>query len=100
MDENMSNLTSASGEVSASSGSRIETGAIYPQHSFDSTNQPPPKKKKSFPGNPGFKSSRPSDISWLQIKVAIYIHSCSIIIFLFVSKYWFHLIFHQTQMRK
>ncbi|KAH8482519.1 hypothetical protein H0E87_029821 [Populus deltoides] len=52
MDENMSNLTSASGEVSASSGSRIETGAIYPQHSFDSTNQPPPKKKKSFPGNP------------------------------------------------
>ncbi|KAJ6435148.1 hypothetical protein OIU84_000383 [Salix udensis] len=52
MDENISNLTFASGEVSASSGSRIETGAIHPQHSFDSTNQPPPKKKKSFPGNP------------------------------------------------
>ncbi|KAJ6382694.1 hypothetical protein OIU77_031178 [Salix suchowensis] len=53
MDENMSNLTSASGEVSASSGSRIETGAAkHPQHSFDSTNQPPPKKKKNLPGNP------------------------------------------------
>ncbi|KAJ6674203.1 PROTEIN INDETERMINATE-DOMAIN 7 [Salix viminalis] len=52
MDENISNLTFASGEVSASSGSRIETGAVHPQHSFDSTNQPPPKKKKSFPGNP------------------------------------------------
>ena len=60
MDENMSNLTSASGEVSASSGSRIETGAAkHPQHSFDSTNQPPPKKKKNLPGNPGFRS-RPS----------------------------------------
>ncbi|GKV03618.1 hypothetical protein SLEP1_g15892 [Rubroshorea leprosula] len=53
VDENMSNLTSTSGEVSASSG--IETGNMYPQPSFASSNQaapPPPKKKRSLPGNP------------------------------------------------
>ena len=54
VDESMSNLTSTSGEVSASSGTRIETGALYPQQSFASTNQaPPPKKKRNLPGNPG-----------------------------------------------
>ncbi|KAJ9183589.1 hypothetical protein P3X46_007421 [Hevea brasiliensis] len=54
MDENLSNLTSASGEISASSGSRIETaGTMYLQQSFPSTNQaPPPKKRRSLPGNP------------------------------------------------
>ncbi|XP_022756367.1 protein indeterminate-domain 12-like [Durio zibethinus] len=52
-DESISNLTSTSGEVSASSGTRIETGTMYPQHSFPSTNQaaPPPKKKRNLPGN-------------------------------------------------
>lgn len=54
VEENMSNLTSTSGEVSASSGTRIETGTLYPQQSFASTNQAPPsKKKRSLPGNPG-----------------------------------------------
>ncbi|OMO66950.1 hypothetical protein CCACVL1_20900 [Corchorus capsularis] len=47
MDESMSNLTSTSGEISASSSAtRIET-------TFASTNQAPPlKKKRSLPGNP------------------------------------------------
>ena len=54
VDESMSNLTSTSGEVSASSGTRIETGTLYPQQSIASTNQaPPPKKKRNLPGNPG-----------------------------------------------
>ncbi|XP_022751781.1 protein indeterminate-domain 7-like [Durio zibethinus] len=53
VDESISNLTSASGEVSASSGTRIDTGTLYPQQSFSSTNQAPsPKKKSSVPGNP------------------------------------------------
>ncbi|XP_024953393.1 protein indeterminate-domain 7 isoform X2 [Citrus sinensis] len=55
VEENMSNLTSASGEVTASSGSRVETGTnFYAQHSFSSTNEatPPSKKKRSLPGNP------------------------------------------------
>ncbi|KAF5743188.1 putative Indeterminate(ID)-domain 7 [Tripterygium wilfordii] len=45
MDESMSNLTSASGEVSASSGSRIEIGSEYAE-------APPAKKKRGLPGNP------------------------------------------------
>lgn len=64
MDENMSNLTSASGgggEASASSsGTRNEIGSnsnMYPilHSSFASTNHqlpPPPKKRRSLPGNP------------------------------------------------
>lgn len=58
MDESLSNLTSASGEIIASSGNRIETpGTMYlQQSSFPSTNQaPPPKKKRNLPGNPGLK---------------------------------------------
>ncbi|XVF89079.1 hypothetical protein PTKIN_Ptkin19aG0102000 [Pterospermum kingtungense] len=49
----MSNLTSTSGEVSASSATRIETGTgtqYYPQQSFVSSNQT--KKKRNLPGNP------------------------------------------------
>ncbi|XP_048228013.1 protein indeterminate-domain 7 isoform X2 [Ricinus communis] len=48
----------ASGEISASSGSRIETGTTatmysHQQSSFGSTNEAPPlKKKRSLPGNP------------------------------------------------
>lgn len=54
MDESLSNLTSASGEIIASSGNRIETPGTYlQQSSFPSTNQaPPPKKKRNLPGNP------------------------------------------------
>ncbi|KAL6344499.1 hypothetical protein AAG906_002404 [Vitis piasezkii] len=54
VDENMSNLTSASGEASASSGTRNETSNMYPQQSFVSANQAPAaaKKKRSLPGNP------------------------------------------------
>ena len=59
VDENMSNLTSASGEASASSGTRNET-------SFVSANQSPAaaaaKKKRSLPGNPGSNSNQ----SWIQ----------------------------------
>lgn len=61
VDESMSNLTSTSGEVSASSGTRIKTTAgtvLNPQQSlFASTNQgagaATTKKKRNLPGNPG-----------------------------------------------
>ncbi|XP_022724638.1 protein indeterminate-domain 7-like [Durio zibethinus] len=54
LEENMSNLTSASGEASASSGNRTEAGTNYPQQYFST---PPPrtqlvKKKRNLPGNP------------------------------------------------
>ncbi|KAE9586236.1 hypothetical protein Lal_00000841 [Lupinus albus] len=53
IDENMSNLTSASSEISASSGSRSNTVSLYPQYSSTSTDQEPlPKKKRSLPGHP------------------------------------------------
>ncbi|KAH1145143.1 hypothetical protein GYH30_041120 [Glycine max] len=52
----MSNLTSASGEASASSGNRTEIGTDYSQQYFApplSQAQPPPlKKKRNLPGNP------------------------------------------------
>jgi len=53
----MSNLTSASGEASASSGNRTEIGSDYSQQYFASPptqTQAPPKKKRNLPGNPGF----------------------------------------------
>ncbi|KAM1012836.1 hypothetical protein FF1_042849 [Malus domestica] len=62
VDENMSNLTCASGDLSASNSSiRNESssaGTVYPQHSASSTQiqqqqaPPPPKKKRNLPGNP------------------------------------------------
>lgn len=59
VEENMSNLTSASGEASVSSGNRNEIAANYPQQYFAPTTtqtQPPLKKKRNLPGNPGFIS--------------------------------------------
>ncbi|KAJ4833793.1 hypothetical protein Tsubulata_014712 [Turnera subulata] len=69
VDENVSNLTSASGEISVSSGSRTETGAMYPQQPIASTNQtpPPPKKKRSLPGNPGFKFNQNHNYKYLLV---------------------------------
>ncbi|XP_054784663.1 protein indeterminate-domain 7 [Prosopis cineraria] len=56
VEENMSNLTSASGEASVSSGNRNEIGTNYPpQQYFASTPsqaQPQVKKKRNLPGNP------------------------------------------------
>ncbi|XP_061371075.1 protein indeterminate-domain 11-like [Gastrolobium bilobum] len=55
VEENMSNLTSASGEASASSGNRTEIGTSYPQQHLASPptqTQPPLKKKRNLPGNP------------------------------------------------
>ncbi|KAJ4953659.1 hypothetical protein NE237_030491 [Protea cynaroides] len=53
VEENISNLTSASGEASVSSGNRTETGTLYPQQSFPSANQTPVvKKKRNLPGKP------------------------------------------------
>ncbi|XP_015890705.2 protein indeterminate-domain 7 isoform X2 [Ziziphus jujuba] len=57
MDENMSNLTSASGEAaSVSSGNRTEIGTNYPSQYFapppQTQIQPPLKKKRNLPGNP------------------------------------------------
>ncbi|KAK6264229.1 hypothetical protein QUC31_012359 [Theobroma cacao] len=54
LEENMSNLTSASGEASVSSGNRAEAATNYPQQYFST---PPPetqpaKKKRNLPGNP------------------------------------------------
>ncbi|XP_039049508.1 protein indeterminate-domain 7-like isoform X2 [Hibiscus syriacus] len=56
LEENMSNLTSASasGEASVSSGSRMEAGSSYPQRNF-TIQQPqaqPVKRKRNLPGNP------------------------------------------------
>ncbi|EXC09155.1 hypothetical protein L484_005111 [Morus notabilis] len=57
-DENMSNLTSASGEASVSSGNKNEIGNNnnnYPQQYFSpvqAQTQQPPKKKRNLPGNP------------------------------------------------
>lgn len=50
----MSNLTSASSEISASSGIRNDNGSLYAhQYSSTSINQEPqPKKKRSLPGHP------------------------------------------------
>lgn len=60
VDENMSNLTSASSEVSASSEIRNENGSLYPQlYSSNATNQEPqPKRKRSLPGHPGNQSDQ------------------------------------------
>lgn len=68
-DENMSNLTCASGDLSASNSSiRNESssaGTLYPQQQSSSANDiqqpqqpPPPKKKRNLPGNPGLSSNQ------------------------------------------
>ncbi|XP_075490218.1 protein indeterminate-domain 7-like [Primulina tabacum] len=55
-EENMSNLTTASGEASVSSSNRNDNGGMYhPLHNFQPTNQPQPqpiKKKRNQPGHP------------------------------------------------
>ncbi|KAK8469733.1 hypothetical protein PHAVU_005G158600 [Phaseolus vulgaris] len=51
----MSNLTSASGEASASSGNRTEIGSDYSQQYFatpPTQTETPQKKKRNLPGNP------------------------------------------------
>ncbi|PIN04036.1 hypothetical protein CDL12_23433 [Handroanthus impetiginosus] len=59
MEENMSNLTSASNEASVSSSNKNDNGVIYPpQYNFPPMNtpqDPPPpiKKKRNQPGHPG-----------------------------------------------
>ncbi|KAJ7951618.1 Protein indeterminate-domain like [Quillaja saponaria] len=54
VEENMSNLTSASGEASVSSGNRTENGTNYPEQYFNPppTQNQPVKKKRNLPGNP------------------------------------------------
>ncbi|KAL7222028.1 hypothetical protein ACSBR1_023864 [Camellia fascicularis] len=60
-ENNMSNLTSASGEASVSSGNKDESGTIYPPQQYFAPPPPPPnqtqpalvvKKKRNLPGNP------------------------------------------------
>lgn len=61
VEENMSNLTSASGEASVSSGNiRAESGSIFPHQYFapDQTQQAV-KKKRNLPGNPGLSQLVP-----------------------------------------
>lgn len=59
VEENMSNLTSASGEASAnSSGNRTEVDAKFSQQYFASSqtqthDETPAKKRRNLPGNPG-----------------------------------------------
>jgi hypothetical protein len=59
VEENMSNLTSASGEASAnSSGNRTEVDAKFSQEYFASSqtqthDETPAKKRRNLPGNPG-----------------------------------------------
>lgn len=63
VEENMSNLTSASGEASVSSGNRTEIGtsSSYPQvqqqYLVPPTQSQPMKKKRNLPGNPGLFST-------------------------------------------
>ena len=68
VEENMSNLTSASGEASVSSGNRTEigTGSSYPQTQQvqqqylvppTQSQTQPMKKKRNLPGNPGLFST-------------------------------------------
>jgi len=57
VEENMSNLTSASGEASASSGNRTEIGTNY--LAPPPTQTQPAKKKRNLPGNPGLFSCIP-----------------------------------------
>ncbi|KAI3463266.1 hypothetical protein Pfo_019929 [Paulownia fortunei] len=55
MEENMSNLTSASGEASVSSSNRNDNGGMYPPQYFPPSDQPRPqpvKKKRNQPGHP------------------------------------------------
>lgn len=102
VDDNMSNLTFASGEISASSSTRNDqsVGNLYPQNSSASTNQlppPPNKKKRSLPGNPGpnflkfqifFFFLWGSHIYSSQVLIIIYLYS-----FVILTN-------HQTQMLK
>ncbi|KAL2516361.1 protein indeterminate-domain 11-like [Forsythia ovata] len=56
VEENMSNLTSASGEVSVSSTNKHDNGVMYPPQYFPPTNDQSQsqtaKKKRNQPGNP------------------------------------------------
>ncbi|XP_077216903.1 protein indeterminate-domain 7-like [Tasmannia lanceolata] len=52
VEENMSNLTSQSGEASVSSGNRAENAIMYNNQSFASQNPTIVKKKRNLPGNP------------------------------------------------
>ncbi|XP_038904341.1 protein indeterminate-domain 7-like isoform X2 [Benincasa hispida] len=53
MEENLSNLTSASGEASACSGNHSDQiPTNYSGQYFATTQPPPPKKKRNLPGNP------------------------------------------------
>lgn len=71
VEENMSNLTSASSEISASSGIRNDNGSLYAhQYSSTSINQEPqPKKKRGLPGHPGhiYKSNHTTILFCLLI---------------------------------
>ena len=79
VDENMSNLTSASCDQASvtSSGNRAEIGTSngFSQQYFASPppQSQPPKKKRNLPGNPGEKSSAKPDYSATFISV---IHTC------------------------
>lgn len=61
VEENMSNLTSASGEASVSSGNiRAESGSIFPHQYFaPNQTQQAVKKKRNLPGNPGLSQLVP-----------------------------------------
>ncbi|KAK4267302.1 hypothetical protein QN277_024100 [Acacia crassicarpa] len=55
VEENMPNLTSASGEASVSSGNRNEIGTNYPpqqQYFASPSSTQPQKKRRNLPGNP------------------------------------------------
>ena len=87
VEENMSNLTSASGEASVSSGNRTEIGTNYSQQYFappPTQTQPVVKKKRNLPGNPGL----------VQIHTCYFDH-CSLVNFHFLlSGVWFFLVWN------
>lgn len=74
VEENMSNLTSASGEASVSSSNRNDNNNIYPpqQYNFAPPNQQTQptqqiKKKRNQPGNPGLNSKLLNYFSYMLI---------------------------------
>lgn len=91
VDDNMSNLSCASGEISASSSSRNESAAgnfYYQQSSASIIQAPPPplKKKRNLPGNPGLKFGlicNPSVIllSFFQVSESLFINHIYIYIY-------------------
>ena len=78
-DENMSNLTSASGDqASVSSGTRNEIGYNFAPHQPQTQSQPPPKKKRNLPGHPGNKKK--NFLTKTHKSFSLFFESCTVLV--------------------